>query len=155
MARLSDVIEAFIKDMLESSKEPKLQIGRNELASHFSCAPSQINYVLTTRFTIDKGYYIESKRGGGGCIIIKRVACNSNKNLLNIIIEKIGNNITYNSAIQIIDGLFEADIITERECNILKTVTNDRTFNESVEDKNRLRAYILKSAIFVIFNEID
>ena len=141
--------------MLESSKEPKLQIGRNELASHFSCAPSQINYVLTTRFTIDKGYYIESKRGGGGCIIIKRVACNSNKNLLNIIIEKIGNNITYNSAIQIIDGLFEADIITERECNILKTVTNDRTFNESVEDKNRLRAYILKSAIFVIFNEID
>jgi transcriptional regulator CtsR len=155
LARLSDVIEAFIKDMLESSKEPKLQIGRNELASHFSCAPSQINYVLTTRFTIDKGYYIESKRGGGGCIIIKRVACNSNKNLLNIIIEKIGNNITYNSAIQIIDGLFEADIITERECNILKTVTNDRTFNESVEDKNRLRAYILKSAIFVIFNEID
>lgn len=155
MARLSDVIEEFIKEMLESSKEPKLQIGRNELASHFSCAPSQINYVLTTRFTIDKGYYIESKRGGGGCIIIKRVACNSNKNLLNIIIEKIGNNITYNSAIQIIDGLFEADIITERECNILKAVINDRTFNESVEDKNRLRAYIFKSAIFVIFNEID
>ncbi|MBV4419091.1 CtsR family transcriptional regulator [Clostridium tyrobutyricum] len=155
MARLSDVIEEFIKEMLESSKEPKLQIGRNELASHFSCAPSQINYVLTTRFTIDKGYYIESKRGGGGCIIIKRVACNSNKNLLNIIIEKIGNNITYNSAIQIIDGLFEADIITEREGNILKAVINDRTFNESVEDKNRLRAYILKSAIFVIFNEID
>lgn len=153
MARLSDVIEAFIKDMLESSKEPKLQIGRNELASHFSCAPSQINYVLTTRFTIDKGYYIESKRGGGGCIIIKKMEFNCNKNLLKTIIEKIGDSITYNSAAKIIERLFEEDIVTERENMILKTVINDRTLvNVQLESKNKLRAEILKAVMVLIFN---
>ncbi|WP_446898038.1 CtsR family transcriptional regulator [Clostridium sp. LBM24168] len=153
MARLSDIIEKFIKQMMESNDESQLQIRRNELANHFSCAPSQINYVLTTRFTVDKGYYIESRRGGGGCIIIRRFACNSNKNLFDIIIEKIGDSITYNAASQVIDGIFEADIINEREANILKMVMNDRTFNDYVENKNKLRASILKSTMMVIFDE--
>lgn len=72
MARLSDIIEEFIKDMLDDAQDNELQIQRNELANKFSCAPSQINYVLTTRFTANKGYYIESRRGGGGCIVIKK-----------------------------------------------------------------------------------
>ena len=63
--RLSDIIEEFIKDMLNERVDNELMIQRNELASHFSCAPSQINYVLTTRFTTDKGYYIESRRVEG------------------------------------------------------------------------------------------
>lgn len=154
MARLSDIIEIFIKDMLDNSKESQLQIGRNELASYFSCAPSQINYVLTTRFTTDKGYYIESKRGGGGCIIIRRVQFEENKSLAEIINEKLGNSITYDAAVQIIDGLLESEIITEREGNILKIVINDRTLNSSTDKKNKLRSDILKSVIMVILNEI-
>ncbi len=153
MPRLSDIIEVFIKDMLESSKESQLQIGRNELASYFSCAPSQINYVLTTRFTADKGYYIESKRGGGGCIIIKRVEFDENKSLADVINEKLGNSITYDSAVQMIDGLIESSIITEREGNILKVVINDRTLSNFIDKKNKLRADILKSVIMVILNE--
>lgn len=153
MARLSDIIELFIKDMMDNSKESQLQIGRNELASHFSCAPSQINYVLTTRFTTDKGYYIESKRGGGGYITITHVEFSENKSLSEIINEKIGSGITYNSAAQLIDGLIESEIITEREGNILKIVTNDRTLNNSIENKNKLRSDILKSVIMVILNE--
>ncbi|MFL0196203.1 CtsR family transcriptional regulator [Clostridium sp. WILCCON 0269] len=155
MARLSDIIEEFIKDMFNNNNNnnnAQLQIGRNELANYFSCAPSQINYVLTTRFTIDKGYYIESKRGGGGYIIIKKVEVNCNKNLLEIIIEKIGYSITYNAAMQIIDGLFEEEIITEREAIILKVIINDRTLNTLMENKNKLRADILKSLMLVIFN---
>ncbi|AKN33011.1 CtsR family transcriptional regulator [Clostridium carboxidivorans P7] len=154
MARLSDIIEVFIKDMLDNSKESQLQIGRNELASYFSCAPSQINYVLTTRFTTDKGYYIESKRGGGGCIIIRRVQFDENKSLAEIINEKLGNSITYDSAVQIIHGLLESGIITEREGSILKIVINDRTLNSSTDKKNKLRSDILKSVIMVILNEI-
>jgi transcriptional regulator CtsR len=153
VARLSDIIESFIKQMMEESEESRLEIRRNQLANHFSCAPSQINYVLTTRFTVDKGYYVESRRGGGGCIIIRRVVCNSNRNLLDIIFEKIGDSITYNVAVQIIDGLDEAGIITSREAGILKVVVNDRTFSEFVDNKNKLRASILKSAIVVVFNE--
>ena len=73
MARLSDIIENFIKDMLSENGGEQLLIQRNELADQFRCAPSQINYVLTTRFTYDKGYIIESRRGGGGCIVIKQL----------------------------------------------------------------------------------
>ncbi len=152
MARLSDIIEDFIKEMFNNSEETKLQIGRNELANYFSCAPSQINYVLTTRFTMDKGYYIESKRGGGGCIIIRKIEFDCNENLLKTIIEKIGDAITYNAAVQLIETLFEEQVITERETIILKTIVNDRTLNISLDSKNKLRADILKSIIVVIFH---
>ncbi|MCI2039703.1 MAG: CtsR family transcriptional regulator, partial [Clostridium luticellarii] len=147
-----DIIEEFIKDMFNNSDETQLQIGRNDLANHFSCAPSQINYVLTTRFTMDKGYYIESKRGGGGCIIIRKIEFNCNKSLLKTIIDKIGDSITYNSAVQLIEGLFDEQVITERENMILKTIVNDRTLNVSLENKNKLRADILKAVMVLIFN---
>ena len=70
--RISDSIEAFIKDML-TEDEHEVELKRNELAQYFGCAPSQINYVLSTRFTLDDGYITESKRGGGGCIRIVRI----------------------------------------------------------------------------------
>ena len=66
MANLSDIIEGFIKEMFEDIPEGILDIQRNEMANHFNCAPSQINYVLTTRFTLERGYFVESRRGGGG-----------------------------------------------------------------------------------------
>ena len=94
MPRLSDIIEEFIKQMLQENDDRELQIRRNQLANQFSCAPSQINYVLTTRFTKDKGYYIESKRGGGGCIILRRIEFSDNNDLSEILRDKIGNTIT-------------------------------------------------------------
>ncbi|MHB9923314.1 CtsR family transcriptional regulator [Clostridium botulinum] len=150
VARLSDIIEDFIKEMFQENNESELQIKRNELANYFSCAPSQINYVLTTRFTEDKGYYIESKRGGGGCIIIKRIEFTDNKNLKELIVDRIGNSITYDNAINIIDGLVEAAIITEREAIIMKIAINDRVFGNIDANKNMLRANILKNIIMVI-----
>ncbi|KRU25902.1 CtsR family transcriptional regulator [Clostridium sporogenes] len=150
VARLSDIIEDFIKEMFQENNESELQIKRNELANYFSCAPSQINYVLTTRFTEDKGYYIESKRGGGGCIIIKRIEFTDNKNLKELIVDRIGNSITYDNAINIIDGLVENAFITEREAIIMKIAINDRVFGNIDANKNMLRANILKNIIMVI-----
>ncbi|AUM97296.1 MULTISPECIES: CtsR family transcriptional regulator [Clostridium] len=150
VARLSDIIEDFIKEMFQENNESELQIKRNELANYFSCAPSQINYVLTTRFTEDKGYYIESKRGGGGCIIIRRIECTNNKNLKELIVDRIGNSITYDNAINIIDGLVEMALITEREAIIMKIAINDRVFGNIDISKNMLRANILKNIIMVI-----
>ncbi|KEI83914.1 CtsR family transcriptional regulator [Clostridium botulinum] len=150
VARLSDIIEDFIKEMFQENNESELQIKRNELANYFSCAPSQINYVLTTRFTEDKGYYIESKRGGGGCIIIKRIEFTDNKNLKELIVDRIGNSITYDNAINIIDGLVETAFITEREAIIMKIAINDRVFGNIDSNKNMLRANILKNIIMVI-----
>ncbi|WP_251860682.1 CtsR family transcriptional regulator [Clostridium sp. Marseille-Q2269] len=150
MARLSDVIEEFIKELFQENDESELQIRRNELANYFSCAPSQINYVLTTRFTKDKGYYIESKRGGGGCIIIRRIEFSDNRDVKQIIIDKIGNSITYDNAINIIDGLVESRVITQREAIIMKVTINDRVFGNIETNKNMLRANILKNIIMVI-----
>ncbi|MCM8711758.1 CtsR family transcriptional regulator [Clostridium sp. SYSU_GA19001] len=149
MARLSDIIEEFIKQLVEKNDESELQIQRNELANYFNCAPSQINYVLTTRFTIDKGYYIESRRGGGGYIVIKKIEFNHRKTLLDAINEKIGNSLTYDSSVQIINGLQDAEIITAREAAIMKIAINDRTLG-TLENKNKLRADLLKAMVMTI-----
>lgn len=149
MARLSDVIEEFIKHLIENSSEEELQIQRNELANYFNCAPSQINYVLTTRFTIDKGYYIESRRGGGGYIVIRKVEFERSRSLMDAINERIGNNLTYDGGAFIIDGLLEADIISEREALLMKVAINDRTLG-ILENKNKIRGDILKAMLMAI-----
>jgi len=150
MARLSDVIEEFIKELLSEAKEEQIEIQRNELANYFSCAPSQINYVLTTRFTQDKGYYIESRRGGGGCIRIIRVNYKEHTSLAEIINDKIGDYITSDSSNRIIDSLQESGILTQREAKIIKIVLNDRTLTSALDNKNKLRADILKAVILNI-----
>jgi transcriptional regulator CtsR len=150
MIRISDTIEQFIKEMISDTKKNMVEIQRNELANHFCCAPSQINYVLTTRFTTEKGYYIESKRGGGGCIKIYKVEYVENKPLVDIILDKIGENITYDGGVKIIDALMEAEIITCRESNILKSVINDRTLASITNNRNKVRAEILKSSFIAI-----
>jgi transcriptional regulator CtsR len=150
--RLSDIIEEFIKDMLNERVDNELMIQRNELASHFSCAPSQINYVLTTRFTTDKGYYIESRRGGGGCIIIKRLNQKRGKNLLDTINERIGDSITNDKAVQIIEGLQQSNLITDREAAIIKVTVNDRTLY-GYENRNALRADLLKAIMMILCHQ--
>lgn len=151
MARISDIIAQFINDMIEEEKNKEVMIQRNELANKFNCAPSQINYVLTTRFTTEKGYMIESRRGGGGYIIIKRVEYNSKDKQLDEINKAIGNSLTYSSAILLIEHLYDTNLITKRELEIIKISINDRTLVAS-DDKNRLRAEILKGIIMVILS---
>lgn len=151
MAKLSDIIEDFIKDMMDSAQKSQVEIKRNELANYFGCAPSQINYVLTTRFTLDKGYYVESRRGGGGFILIRRVSFNDSKPLMDILSEKIGESLTYAAACGILDSLFDLSVITERELNILKVTLNDRVLGSS-SNKNKLRAEIVKGILAVIFD---
>jgi len=150
MVRLSDTIENFIKDLLENCSECGLHIQRNELATYFSCAPSQINYVLTTRFTINKGYYIESRRGGGGYIVIKRLECGTRKSLADVISEEIGDNLTYDKGVQIIDGLFESNIITDREGKIMKVAINDRILNV-YDNRNKRRSDMLRAMVMLVF----
>ena len=82
MATVSDVIEEFILSILDNSNE--IDLSRNELAEYFKCVPSQINYVLSTRFSPERGYYVESKRGGGGNIKIKRIDISKNNYIMKI-----------------------------------------------------------------------
>ena len=88
---LSDIIEEFIKDLFGG--KDKIEIQRNELADHFNCVPSQINYVLETRFKPSQGYYVESKRGGGGHITITRIDILDDE-YFGALIENIGDSIS-------------------------------------------------------------
>ena len=96
MAQLSDTIEKFIKDLMEEGTQVELR--RNELAHHFGCAPSQINYVLATRFSVDHGYVIESRRGGGGYVRIVRMHQSPEGNLLSVLLQRVGTEIDEDSA---------------------------------------------------------
>lgn len=149
MARLSDIIENFIKEMIDRNGGDQVLIQRNELADQFRCAPSQINYVLTTRFTYEKGYVIESRRGGGGHILIKQINYDDNELRSKVIYDAIGDSITYHNAVAIIENLFDINVISEREKGIMKMAINDRTLG-NVENKNQVRADILKGMFMSI-----
>ncbi len=122
---ISDIIEEFIKSTL--GDEDKLQLSRNDLANYFSVAPSQINYVLTTRFNVDKGYVVESKRGGGGSVTIIRISQNLDEIIPHILneIDKV-NELTFNKASDILDRLEFEQIIDEHEKEIIKSAISDK-----------------------------
>ncbi|MEZ0536196.1 CtsR family transcriptional regulator [Caldicellulosiruptoraceae bacterium PP1] len=151
MAKLSDIIETFIKELL-NSKDGEIEIQRNELAQYFKCAPSQINYVLSTRFTLERGYYIESKRGGGGSIRIMKISIDDNNNFVENLINSINNSLTQHAANSIIDCLYENNFVTEREALLMKVVTNDKTLNIISDNKDEFRAFLLKNMIINLLN---
>ncbi|EYE88933.1 CtsR family transcriptional regulator [Fervidicella metallireducens AeB] len=152
MARLSDIIENFIKQLIEEADRDVLEIQRNELANMFNCAPSQINYVLTTRFNIDKGYYIESKRGGGGCIKITKIKMDENDYFKQVIWNNIGNEITQSEAEGYIKIFYERGLINEREAKMMKAALNDKTLMLPGSMRDVLRAQILKTMLISVLD---
>lgn len=150
MPGISNIIERFIKEMIEEAEDGIIEIGRNELAEQFGCAPSQINYVLTTRFTPYKGYYIESRRGGGGYIKIIKVGIKEDEYMEELILDTIGNTITKNKAFHLIEGLIEEEIITIREGDLMKASIEDVALKGVTTGRNYLRADILKNMLLIL-----
>ncbi len=151
MAGLSDSIERFIKEMLD--EDSRIEVKRNELAQYFSCAPSQINYVLATRFSMDRGYLVESRRGGSGYVRIIRMG-GGQSDLLGSLLTRIGSSIDEESACAIVDRLYEMDILTEREAGIVKAGLTMNALTLPVNAKDVLRAGILKSQVVEIFKRL-
>ena len=109
MANISEQIEKFIIATLGDNDS--IDITRNSLAEYFSCVPSQINYVLETRFTVDRGYVVESKRGGGGFVKISKIkTSDSNSYLNNLFVESIGDELSEKRFSQILDKLVAENI---------------------------------------------
>ncbi|MFZ5353620.1 MAG: CtsR family transcriptional regulator [Bacillota bacterium] len=145
MSRISDIIEKFIVDMIKES-QGTVEIQRNELANQFECAPSQINYVLTTRFTSDRGYIIESRRGGGGYIRIMKANIDRNEYLKYILAERVGDSINKETAQQLVEAFYKQGIIDARIRSILNTAADDATLSIIPRPlRDRLRADMLKS----------
>ncbi len=144
MARLSDIIETFLKALI-NEEEGSVEIQRNELANKFNCVPSQINYVISTRFTADKGYYVESRRGGGGYISIKRLNTESAGEYLMHIITSIGDRISQHTSEVFINNFVDYNIIEYREAMLMKAATSDKVLMDIPTDKrDEVRATILK-----------
>ena len=141
---ISDIIENYIKELLADDNE--VIIKRNDLANYFNCVPSQINYVIATRFTNELGFIVESRRGGGGGITIRKVLLTKN-DYISTLISSIGNYLKQNEAYSYIKTLFEYDIITKREANIMFAAVSDNTLNIDGENKDYLRAKIMKNML--------
>ena len=147
--RMSDVIEGFIKDLFDEDENDFIEIQRNELAQHFNCVPSQINYVISTRFKPSQGYYVESKRGGGGHIKIKTIS-NTKSDYLMHIINNIGMTITANDIDILLSDFLTYNIITKKEAKLLKVATSDNVLKLGKDIKDEVRARIFKNMLLNI-----
>lgn len=142
--RMSDIIEEFIKELFD--EEDSIEIQRNELAEQFNCVPSQINYVIATRFKPSQGYYVESRRGGGGHITIKKVNSSKEEYLMHII-ENIQNTLTSNEVDILISDFLSYNLITSKEAKLLKVATSDNVLKLPKDIKDQVRARIFKNMI--------
>lgn len=143
-------ITQLIVDTLQqllNEQDGTIQIQRNELANQIGCVPSQINYVITSRFTKEQGYIVESRRGGGGYIKIIKLD-HSKKDLLLHIIQSIGNEVDETTARSILNTLFHDNFITESEARIMNAAIIDNNYTGiSNSMKKAIRACILKSML--------
>jgi len=140
---ISDIIEAYLKQILERNE--KIEIRRAEMASQFNCVPSQINYVIKTRFTLHQGYLVESKRGGGGYIRIIKVNLSEDGGLLLELSQVVGKTLSQNDAFAILQQLYENEMITKREGNLLLAVMTKQVLNLEGEAEDCLRATIMNA----------
>ena len=143
---ISDIIEAYLKEILGDSAQ--IEIRRSEIANHFDVVPSQINYVIKTRFTIQNGYLVKSKRGGGGYIRIERVNLLDNIDVLNSLIQTIGDSIRERDAFAIVQTLYDEKVITHREGDLMLVALAKQTLDVGDTDiEARLRARVLISLL--------
>ncbi len=144
--RMSDVIEEFIKELFEEDQSNFIEIQRNELAQQFNCVPSQINYVISTRFKPSQGYYVESRRGGGGNIRIKKIN-NTKSDYIMHIINNIDKTITVNEIDILLSDFLTYNIITEQQAKLLKVATSDNVLKLDIDIKDEVRARIFKNML--------
>ena len=139
------MIEEYLKKALK--EEGKVEIQRNEVADLFDCVPSQINYVINSRFTIQHGYAVESKRGGGGYIRIIEIQVNNNAEQLELMDEIIGSELSEKDAQIIINTLYQSDLMTEREAHIMLAAMKQNHYRKQGKVDDQIRANILSSMV--------
>lgn len=147
--RISDLVSQRILEMLQESGGIA-EICRNDLAEQIGCVPSQINYVLTSRFTPEQGYLVESRRGGGGYIRITRVRIDRSSALMHLI-NSIGDALDCNSARIILDNLFHQQLIDSQAHAIMRAAMEDKCYRSiDQSQRDQVRAAVLKQMLLTI-----
>ena len=153
MAQLSDSIEQFIKELMR--EDAHVELRRNELAQHFGCAPSQINYVLATRFSVDHGYIIESRRGGGGYVRIVRMQSRGEPNFLEKLLNRVGNSLDEETANAIISNLLERRMVTGAEAALMRAAVSRNALALPISAKDVLRAAVFRNMLVQVFKNYE
>ncbi|MGN0787754.1 MAG: CtsR family transcriptional regulator [Candidatus Onthoplasma sp.] len=149
---VSDIIEEFIMNSLDS--DDFIELSRNDLAKFFSCVPSQINYVLNTRFTLNRGFVVESQRGGGGYIKVMRLV-DTNSNFLNKALNLCEKPMSQVEGNQLIMQMRDKNLITDKEEGILKSATSGKALNNPINFDDKLRSSILKQVVIELMKNQD
>lgn len=147
--RISDIVAQYILDML-NDESGVAEIQRNELASSIGCVPSQINYVITSRFTPEHGYIVESRRGGGGFIRITRVDTAKDDAIM-LMIRAVGDSIDRNAADLMIRNMKNRNMISDLSETLFSAAISDRSLAAVPKEcRDSARASILKNMLLVI-----
>ncbi len=149
---ISDVIEQFIMSSLDD--DSFIELSRNDLAKFFACVPSQINYVLNTRFTLNRGFVVESQRGGAGYIKVSRLTDNDD-NFLKSALELCNKPISLTESCQLLNHIKDRKLLTSHECELIKTTISPKALNNPINIDNNLRANILKQVIIKLMQKGD
>ena len=147
---ISDKIEAFINELLKNETDEWLEIKRNELASVFGCVPSQINYVIATRFNPEHGYIVESRRGGGGYLKIKRIKFTGG--LIQETIRLTGFSLDEKTAKARISNLIRQNALDEKTAAVIWSAVSDAALNIEQPARDKIRADIFKNMLTAVEN---
>ncbi|MGI6160870.1 MAG: CtsR family transcriptional regulator [Christensenellales bacterium] len=150
MAKLSDIIEKFIKSML--ADEEAIELQRNDMAQYFGCAPSQINYVLTTRFSLERGYVIESRKGSGGYIRIIRLNPDADDYMSCLLSGGLPADMSWHKAKNIIEGLLTNEVIEEETSHIMMAAVSDKALS-GIQGKDTVRAGIIREMLLALIGK--
>ncbi len=153
MRNISEVIEQHLKKILHNSSEDAIEIQRNDLADQFQCVPSQINYVISTRFTLEKGYVVESKRGGGGYIRIQKVDLPSKGGIHEFIFQAIGDQMSQAAGEGLIYQMEDARLITSREAKLINSAISRDVLALALPLRDQIRAKIVKAMLISLLSK--
>lgn len=151
MSSLSKQIEEYIKALLQEEAEGVVEIQRNLLSEYFHCVPSQINYVLSTRFTPVQGYMVETRRGGGGYVRIVSLQLDEDDDLQDALTEAVGTQLTQSDSEGLTAYLYQQGIITQREMLLFNSMLKDRVMT-GVEKSQRdmIRASMIQQVLAML-----
>lgn len=149
VSALSNHIEQFILSMMA---EGATDLQRNELAAYFRCAPSQINYVLSTRFSPERGFVVESRRGGGGYVRIVRLAIDG-QDFLREMLQRIGDELSARDAAHLLDSLVSVGLVTKREAAIMHSGMEGAKIPLPAQMKDAQRAQVLRAMIWQLCHQ--
>ena len=144
-SNMSDIIEEYLKNVLLAQET--VEIRRSEIADRFNCVPSQINYVINTRFTVQQGYVVESKRGGGGYIRIMKVNLVDDMDILDALLEAVPEELSIKQANHILQNLYDNELLSKREAQLLNIAMSKESLTEAEQCSDQLRSNMMKNIL--------